>query len=346
MPFFSMMMLMMPAPLAGPVPGPIKTFGDWAVACDNVHRCEMTSLVPGDGSEPAGYDEISFSVEREAGPAGGFAIELQMAEDQDGSKVSIQIDATIIDGAIPKGGLIRFTGPRAAKIVAAMVKGREMNITDSADMMVGRTSLAGSSAALRFIDADQGRAGTVTAAVAKGSNAASAVPAATAGPVIRFVRPTGTPVKISPALRKAMDGATGCDENYADGEGEMPAVEAFALGGGKTLALLPCGNGAYNYSTVPFIIIAGGKPVMAQFDYAPGMTVAEDGEPTLVNAGFDPATAQLSSYSKGRGVGDCGNAEDYVWDGTRFRLVAARSMTECRGSVNWLTIYRAAPLAQ
>lgn len=342
MPFLFLMLPM----FADPVPGPIKAFGDWVVACDNLHRCEMTSLVPGDGVEAAaGYDEISFSLAREAGPAGGFTVEVQMPDTEDGSEVSIRIDAEIVAGAIPKNGLIRLTGANAAKIAAAMNQGREMHIADIADSMIGRVSLSGSSAALRFIDADQGRAGTVTAAVAKGSKPASSVPAAPAAPVVRFVRPSGTPARITPALRKAMDDATGCAENYADGEGEMPQVEAIALGGGKTLALLPCGNGAYNYATVPFIV-AGGKPVPAMFDYAPGYTAAEDGRPTLVNAMWDGNKAVLTSYAKGRGVGDCGNSEDYVWDGTRFRLTEARSMTECRGSANWLTVWRAGALAQ
>ncbi len=341
MPFLPLLLM-----IADPVPGPLKSFGDWAVACDNLHRCEMTSLVPGDGVEAeAGYDEISFSVVREAGPAGGFSVEVQMPETEDGSEVSIRIDANIITGKIPKNGLIGFTGAQAATIVAAMVKGKEMHITDMADSLIGRVSLSGSSAALRFIDADQGRAGTVTAAVARGTKPASAVPAAVAAPVVRFVRPSGTPAKITPALRKAMEDPTECAEVYAGGEGELPAVEAVALGGGKTLALLPCGSGAYNFSTVPFIITAG-KPVLAQFDYPPGMTMAEDGEPTLVNADWDARTGRLSSYSKGRGVGDCGAAEEYVWDGARFRLVEARAMGECRGSMNWLTVYRAGSLPQ
>lgn len=338
---FSIMMLMMPDPTAGP----IKTFGDWEVACDNVKRCEMTSLVPGDGSEPTGYDEVSFSLMRDPGPQGGFSVEVQMPETEDGSEVSIRIDAEIVTGAIPKNGLIRFTGANAAKIAAAMNKGREMHIADMADSLIGRVSLTGSSAALRFIDAEQGRAGTVTAVAAKGTKPASSVPAAVAVPTVRYLRPSGPAAKITPAMRKAMDDATGCAENYAGGEGEIPGVEAHALGGGKTLALLPCGNGAYNYSAVPFIV-SGGKPVLAPFDYAPGWTEAEGGQPTLVNAQWDAKTATLSSYTKGRGVGDCGNSEDYVWDGARFRLTEARSMGECRGSVNWLTVYRASAVAQ
>lgn len=327
-------------------PNEVKIFGDWAVACDNIKRCEMTSLTPGDGTEPApGYDEVSFSVERMPGPAGGYIVEVQMPDTESGSEVSIRIDAAIIAGAIPKNGLIRFTGADAAKIVAAMANGTEMNIADIADSLVGLVSLKGSSAALRFIDAGQGRAGTVSATVARGAKPATAVPMAAPAPSIRFVRPSGKAAPMPAAVRTALDKSTGCGAVYEGGTGPLPAVETFALGGGKTLALLPCGNGAYNYSTIPYIL-SGGKAVIAPFDRKPeGMSSTED-SPELVNAGFDAKTGILSSYAKGRGIGDCGAADDYVWDGTMFRLAGSRAMPDCRGSVNWLTVWRTNMVAQ
>ena len=103
--------------------------------------------------------------------------------------------------------------------------------------------------------------------------------------------------------------------------------------------LIPCGAGAYNYSSVPYVV-TGGKAVLAAFDAVPGWG-GEGGPPMLVNAGFDAKTGELGSYAKGRGIGDCGSAETYVWDGTRFRLTEARAMGECRGSINWLTVWRA-----
>ncbi|MCW3846358.1 DUF1176 domain-containing protein [Sphingomonas sp. LB-2] len=345
MPFLPLLLV-----LADPMPGPLKSFGDWAVACDNQHRCEMTSLIPEDGDNvPAdgqGYEDFSFSIVRDPGPAGALTIVVEPYGEVTG-KVSLRIDGKVLaSGTLLASKDLRISGAPAAAIVAAMVQGRDMTINDAKGDRIGRASLAGSSAAMRFIDADQGRAGTVTALVARGTKPASSVPAAMTGPVVRYVRPAGTPMKITPALRKAMDGATGCDDNYEGGEGDPPAVDAFAIGGGKTLALLPCGSGAYNYSSVPFILAPGAKPVIAGFDFPPGLTSSEDGEPTLVNASFDAKTATLSSYSKGRGIGDCGAAEDYVWDGTKFRLIAARAMGECRGSINWLTIYRAGALAK
>jgi Protein of unknown function (DUF1176) len=46
---------------------------------------------------------------------------------------------------------------------------------------------------------------------------------------------------------------------------------------------------------------------------------------------------------KGRGLGDCGSSQNFVWDGTMFRLVEARVMGECRGAADFLTVFRAAP---
>jgi hypothetical protein len=59
----------------------------------------------------------------------------------------------------------------------------------------------------------------------------------------------------------------------------------------------------------------------------------------LVNSGF--GEGRLTSYSKGRGIGDCGIAQDFVWDGTRFRLIEQSEMTECRGSTRMVTTWRA-----
>jgi hypothetical protein len=332
--------------MAGPQLGEAKIFGDWAVACDNARHCEMTSLYPGEGpfpDESEKYDGAVFSIERAAGPDGGFMVEADISSDQK-RETSIRVDGQVIAGGMPKNNILTFTGADANRIVAAMVKGKELSVTDIGGALIGRTTLSGSSAALRFIDAGQGRADTVTAAVAKGSKPASAVPAAIAAPVVRFIRPMGKPVAMSKAMRDALDKESDCGSSYEGGEGDPPAVETYALGGGKTLALLPCGSGAYNFSTVPYIV-EGGHAVLARFDYMGGGD-ATPSSPLLTNAGWDEKTGQLSSYDKGRGIGDCGASEEYVWDGAMFRLVEAQRMPDCRGSVNWLTVWRATPVAQ
>lgn len=327
--------------------GPIKSFGAWVVACDNTRRCEMTSIWPDDNQPEEGsvYDQISVSIDRAAGPAGGFTVEIQLPGNSGRGPVQVSTAEGLSIRAVPKNDLLRFTGAQAAQIVAAMVDGTDLRVGSEVDV-TGMASLKGSSAALRFIDAEQGRAGTVTAVVAKGAKPAGVVPAPSALPKVGFVRPAGAAAVFTPAMRKALDKSSECGLVYEGGTGPWPAAEAHALGGGKTLVLLPCGSGAYNFSTEPYILAAGAKPVLAKFDSPPGISEAQDGRPTLVNASFDAKTGRLESYNKGRGIGDCGSAEAYVWDGAMFRLVEARSMPECRGSVDWLTTWRAEPVAK
>ncbi|WP_342249508.1 DUF1176 domain-containing protein [Sphingomonas sp. OTU376] len=324
-------MLLLALLLAVPAPqdDPEKLYGDWVVACDNLHGCEMTSLQPGDQPVPEDDSawDASMSLTRAAGPAGGFTVEV-WASGKLGGKVTLKIDDAALATALAKDESVIFTGADAARIAAAMPNGKALVVTGADGRVAARISLAGSSASLRHIDANQGRAGTVTAVVAKGSRPAGVVPAAPVAERVMGIRPAGAPAVVTKAMRAGMEKQSECGGLY-DGADSVPEVETFALGGGKTLALLPCGAGAYNFSSVAFIV-AGGKAVRAVFD---------GGDGTLVNAGF--GNGRLSSYNKGRGVGDCGNAGVYVWDGRRFRLIEARSMCECRGSSNWLITYRA-----
>lgn len=320
---------------AAPQQGPMKTFGDWVVACDNVKRCEMTSLQP-EGGDWSGWQ---MAVAREAGPAGGWTVELMGEDATAGLTVHVEGAPAASAAAVWRG--THFVGGDALVLVEALAIGKAVVVRTGAGKELGRISLSGSSASLRFMDAEQGRAGTVSAAVAKGAKPASAVPAAPSLPVIASIRASGTPAVLSPALLEQLWAQSDCAQNY---EGAArPDVERHALGGGATLALVPCGAGAYNYSTIAYVV-RGGTAQVAAFDSPPGWT--GDGPPMLVNAGFDARTGELGSYAKGRGIGDCGSAETYVWDGTRFRLTDARAMGECRGSINWLTVWRARAVAK
>lgn len=325
---------------AAPAPSEVKTFGDWAVACDNLRACEATSLMPGDAFSD---DPPQVSIAREGGPAGALNVEIVPNAEYRGT-YRIEIDGKPVSSGTLSGPSIIVRGAAAGQLVDAMLKGQAMTTRAGDGKLLSQASLKGISASLRYFDAGQGRADTVTALVAKGARAATTVPATPAAPQIRFVRPAGRPEAITATLRAAMNKQSDCDSVYEGSEGERPKIETHALGGGKTLALLPCGSGAYNFSTVPYVIQRG-RAVVARFDQVPGWTEAE-GIATLVNAGWEPGKAELSSYTKGRGIGDCGSSETFVWDGAMFRLVEMRAMGECRGSINWLRIWKAAPVAR
>jgi hypothetical protein len=54
-----------------PAPAPLKSFGDWAVACDNLRLCEMTSLIGDEGDWPED-GPLAASIAARPGPQGGF----------------------------------------------------------------------------------------------------------------------------------------------------------------------------------------------------------------------------------------------------------------------------------
>jgi hypothetical protein len=314
------------AAAAAPQPGAFRSFKDWAVACDNAKRCALASLGPADGEFPA----ATVGAARDAGPAGGWSLEVNAQDD------AVRPAALAVDGrrfpVAPDG----LAGAAAARLVAAMANGRSLAVIDRSGRTVATLSLAGAAAALRYVDAEQGRAGTVTAVVAAGPKPAAAVPAPPPLPAVTalpIAAAGGTP--LSTSLLAAMRRRAGCDDDRADA-----TVERYALGGGRTLVLLPCSSGAYNYSAALFVV-ANGRAVPAIADAPSGFDQAA--VPQVVNAGVDGRL--LTSFAKGRGLGDCGDRQSFAWDGTRLRLVEQATMGECRGNPDYLVTWRARVVA-
>lgn len=297
-----------------PKPGVLKTFRDWTVGCDNGLTCTMIAL----GSEDAGARVPSVILTRAAGPDGGWSASLS---GEDGEQPGIVVDGK----TIPKTD--------AAGIAAAIANGK----TASAKGAAGGVSLAGASAALRYIDAMQGRAGGVTATVAKGPAPASAVPPAPPLPVVTALTPSGTAAKPTAAQVAEMLKRAQCEIPADSGINQTP--ETHAVGGGTTLVFVPCSSGAYNLSAAVFAM-KDGRFAPARADVPTGFTEGgEAGDVSVVNGGFEDGL--VTSYAKGRGVGDCGVSQSLAWDGTRLRLVAQDEMGECRGSTDMIPTWRA-----
>ncbi|MEH3035828.1 MAG: DUF1176 domain-containing protein [Sphingomonas adhaesiva] len=314
---------------ARPAPAEPRTFGDWAVACDNGLRCEMASL----GAEGGGFPTWTMALSRGAGPAGAYEIALDSLNDDKGTPATIVIDGR--RHAVAGNGL---SGPAAATIAGALATGRALTLHDAAGTTLATVSLKGASAALRFIDAAQGRAGTVTATVATGP--AAAVPPAPPLPTVVAITPGGTAASPSVPQWGDMRRVAQCDDRMSESDGWKPRLHA--LGGGATLILLPCSAGAYNEIDALFVL-RDGKVTPAQVDapsgFAPDAQEATAPVRSVINGSFDGGL--LGSYGKARGLGDCGIAQSFAWDGARFRLTEQKVMSECRGNPHYLTVWRA-----
>lgn len=309
---------------APPKPSVLKTFTDWTVGCDNTLRCTLASLLP----EMGGGDMITLNLTREPGAAsrggGKIALALETRNDQAATKrppASFAVDGKPI--------ALRD----ATALAAAIANAQSLKILDANGSTLATLSLKGAAAALRYIDAQQGRAGSTDAIVAKGP-AASTAPTLPL-PVIAAIAPSGTAAKLTATQVAALRKRATCDL-----EGFTP--ETHALGGGKSLVIFPCSTGAYNLISALFIV-DGTSITPAQLDAPAGFeaTGADTGTPvkSIINGDFKNGI--LTSYAKGRGLGDCGSHQSFVWDATRFRLAEQADMSECRGNIDYITTWRA-----
>jgi hypothetical protein len=204
--------------------------------------------------------------------------------------------------------------------------------------------LAGASAAFRYIDAQQGRTGLKSAIIAGGGRAKAgkrpAVPVITA----RKIRPTNILPDTGALI--ALSDSSPCGVERIGSTQDTAYSLGTGTDGPRGLVLLNCGAGAYNLSSGVFTArldnSGAWKFEPARFDYGATGFTAESAIPLLVNANWDAATQTISSYTKARGLGDCGSSASYVWDGQMFRLTFANFMGECRGSTDWIPTWRAA----
>jgi hypothetical protein len=83
-----------------------------------------------------------------------------------------------------------------------------------------------------------------------------------------------------------------------------------------------------------------GRPATVDFT-APGETPDDPAELTNPSLAEDGST--LDSFAKGRGIGDCGEATSWAFDGSRFRLATLSRFEDCRGvpPEDWPVLFRA-----
>jgi Protein of unknown function (DUF1176) len=195
----------------------------------------------------------------------------------------------------------------------------------------GVVLLRGSTAALLAMDEHQGRLGTMTALIGFGRGPAATVAAEDALPAVAPKPMTliGTPGH--PGINPA-----GHTDPLCENAGEL----WLRLGNGRQLRGICSGGGADNLA-YRFYAADTKPPRVIPFRVPWKRTNAGDSE--LVNPSLSADGLILHSLSKGVGPGTCGEAADWIWDGTAFRLFRLREMTECRGitSSDWPVIYRA-----
>ena len=326
--------------------GESKTFRDWIAGCDNTKSCTALSL-PKESD-----DEVAFlRLDRAAGPGSGPTLALKLRTQKLKPRFDIELvldgtafpaagrplPATSVDGEVaeiaiaPSDAEALIAAARKATILTARVDARTFTI-----------SLAGSVAAMLWIDERQGRLNTPSALIRKGT--VGTAPPAPAVHVIASKPAAGKPLAKDQiaALVKAM--RTEVNRREADSCEDTPdgftgADDAWPLGDALRLVSLACSRGAYNVNSQFWLVtgrdVAKAKPAVFE---GGGSTPSNE----LVNSDFDPKTGQVMFYAKGRGIGDCGASGSYGWTGMRFSLLQFSAMSECRQipGDDWITLFR------
>jgi hypothetical protein len=310
---------------------PLVTFKEWTAGCDNGRRCMAVGQFNG-----SNYDIVTVAFER--GPLPGDAPSFWFSLPEQ-SFTDLAADGRPLGLKFARDEEVARVAPESMPVlVAALRSARAINPVGSDGKLGLPLSADGASAALRWIDAQQKRAGTVTALVASGPAPASAVPPPPALPVVHRVRGSSLPPDTLPPaqLRKLRNELFECEDEELEGVNEP---EAIRLDASTSLVMLSarCASGAYNFFYEPLLVRRGKAPVSARFL---GRGKSED-EVGLYNLTWDPEERTLATYFKGRGIGDCGGGAEYVWDGAVFRPVRESMMDDCRGAITWITTFRA-----
>lgn len=110
--------------------------------------------------------------------------------------------------------------------------------------------------------------------------------------------------------------------------------------------LVPCYLGAYNISSKLILERRDDESDVSHFALARFAAYSSElgwyARDELVNANFDEKTGDLSEFSKGRGLGDCGAHGRWEWTGSAFAMLEYAYEEECNGRLpdEWPVIYQ------
>jgi hypothetical protein len=319
-----------------------KQFSDWQVTCNNQNFCSARNTGLHQGlvmtlSRGAGArNDVNLRID--LGNLESADVKVPPVEPRlrlDGEPIVLQQNEWKIsphhlmtNGADAINGLLNAIG-----------NGDKVTLADGA----GVISLSGFKAALLFIDSQQKRTGSETAWIKKGDAPPLSVPPA---PPLKEV--TASMVAPGPLshdeLNDLLDyGTWRMNNSQCSLDPLRREVRVFPLTDDKALMLTSCEAGAYNVVYLAWVV-SRQKPFVARAIRLrlPFMPDSGSTDLELMNAGFDEHGKELTTLAKGRGLGDCGVATRWRYDGQRFRLVRYAEEPACDGwhkAGGWPTLW-------
>lgn len=301
------------APLfAKPLNGFSFAHKDWEVACDNTGTCRA-----------AGYGvhtgEVSVLLTRRAGPEQPVKGVVTFARLLDALPENASVRLFIDDqdkGALPAEDRehFRFKSTQLTALILALTDDRkiEISLNDHRKAL----SSAGANAVFLKIDEFQKRIGTRNALLRKGEAGEEHVLKALPAPII-FTAPVVHPAAetpLTPAQRKKVEATLAAQSTDCDDGEEPTQLTIIRLDKAHSLLKRLCWRAAYNMGYAMWIV-----------DNALNTTPQR-----VTTDASDYVDGRIIFFNKGRGVADCVNGEEWVWNGAAFVRSLAYSTGDCR----------------
>ncbi|MGV3550122.1 DUF1176 domain-containing protein [Rhizobium sp.] len=332
-------------PAAAVHAGISKKVRDWTVECSNGLTCTMSF------ADWASKNVQYVGFQRAGGPDAPIVLRLGTYPDFSPAESSAVTFRILVDGQ----ELLSLTGadlmpdehdvffsysdqPKVSKVLAAMAAGKtaEVYVSGGLGTRFLPIKLDGVTGAMLYVDEVQGRLGRTDALQEKGDKK----------PDRRFVaKDVRSLDDMHPMIRKDFTESGGaCSDLEPD---TIRQFQGFDVTVGLTeFVAVPCATGgAYNQ---PYALYTVGE-VVERISFP----IMADGKPTAMatamNLDFDPVSRTLTSFFRGRGIGDCG--QYYKWQindtAGRLTLVEMRSKEDCdEGSNDPATFPRVWPMSR
>jgi len=346
-----------------------RDFKNWSVVCDNANRCVAEG---GNDDIDDTHTSMIVRLTRDAGADAQASLEIFASAPLD--LRTARADGQPFDAVPAEWHAVARTGSEDADVYPFHIRTNDpttvdawltrsrnaqmVSFGDPAAKQTPRVSLSGLNAALLLIDDTQGRIGTVTALLRKGTRPASSVPAAPALPPAPVPAPRVadlTPAEQRPLVDAVFDKFSGNVKRcVADAGDEMSALDrrktasAIAISTTDAIVSIPCQtSSAYNHTDLWYRVHRSAPYAPTPLDFGEHASAGLDAASftnQLTEASYDPSRAMLSSLDRVRSAGDCGSSASWVFDGRRFVLNDVAMHGACNGLFQdqWPRLYRTA----
>ncbi|MCS3432260.1 DUF1176 domain-containing protein [Klebsiella sp. BIGb0407] len=294
------------------------THKDWDLVCDNTLTCRAAGY-SSDDIDPA----ATVLITREAGVATPVTNKVMLADyDGETAQNTPGIPLLLIN-KISQGPLLTLDGDSWKMSEAQFSAFKQALQRDSTISFIDNIneyifSGAGSSAVLLKMDDVQGRIGTPDALIKKGTASEASIKPPVAVPIIVKAPVMDTDSRdmtaeeialIKPQILELKSSTTDCDEELL-----AETWQIARLNNEQSLVTVPCWRAAYNSGDVYYVI-------------RNDMSIPPE---VVTDSATDYEDGLLSFAMKGRGLGDCWNYQQWVWDGQKFVASSSGNTGRCR----------------